>query len=268
MMNSNIFRFELRLSRLTLLSCSLGLFLFQLLLVGFYSAARPDESLAPLFKLIPKPILALVGGKYVDLLTVSGFLSYAFTHPINLILLSAGPILLASRSAPGRGDDAAADLVLSQPVSRTAVLMGKMAAGTVCSAGTVLCMWLGHLAGITFIPLPAVPDKAPFVFAAVNAFFFVLAVQGVAFLAAAASRLRTTAVCSTIAVLVVMLFLSFFAELWELFEEPARLSFFTYYIPGKIVARNALTHQDLTALACFFIVTSGTALWIFNRRDI
>ncbi len=268
MINGNIFRFELRLSRLMLLFCSLGLFLFQLLLVGFYSAVRPEKSLEPLFQLIPKPILALVGGQYVDLLSVSGFLSYAFTHPINLILLCAGPLLLASRAAPGRGDDAATDLVISQPASRTAVLLGKMTAGVVCSAGMVAAMWLGHLAGVTCIPLPDVPDKLPFIQAAVNAFFFVLAVQGVAFLFATVCRLRTAAVCSTIAVLLVMLFLSFFAELWEIFEEPARLSFFTYYIPGKIVALKAVAYEDLAILCSFFIILSGVAIWVFNRRDV
>jgi ABC-type transport system involved in multi-copper enzyme maturation permease subunit len=267
-MTGNILRFELRLSRFNLICCGAGTFLFQGLLVAFYAAARPDENFGGLMKIVPRSITTLFGGDYLDILSVSGFLAYAFTHPLNLLLLCTPPIALASRTATGGAEDGRTDLILSQPVSRTAVFLERLGAGAICSAILVLCMWLGHLAGITLIDLPETPDHLPFVFCAVNALFFVLSIQGIAFLAAAVSRVRGTAVGIAIGILAAMFFLRLAAGFWNAFDIPARLSVFTYYIPARVVLNAALPVEHLLTLTAFCVATAAAGLAVFNRKDI
>lgn len=268
MLTGNMLRFELRLSRFTLFCCAAGTFLFQGLLVAFYAAARPDENFGGLMKIVPRSITTLFGGDYLDILSVSGFLAYAFTHPLNLLLLCTPPIALASRTVTGGAEDGRTDLILSQPVSRTAVFLERLGAGVVCSAILVLCMWLGHLAGTALIDLPESPDRLPFVFCAVNALFFVLSIQGIAFFAAAASRLRGNAVGIAIGVLAVMFFLRLAGGFWDAFELPAQLSVFTYYIPARVVLNGALPADHIMVLTGFFALSAAAGLAVFNRKDI
>ena len=267
-MNWNIIRFELRLSRFGALCCGLSLLAFQCLIVAFYAAARPDETLTGLFKLVPKGLKALIGGDYLDPITVSGFLSFGFTHPVNLLLLITPIEALASRTASGGTDEGRTDLHLSQPVSRASFLASRIAAGAIVSVLLVLFMWLGHLLGALFIPLPETPVTVPFVYVALNALFFVLAVEGIAFLAAAASTFRGTAVGIAIGLLAAMLFVRLAAQFWDLFDRPAALSVFTYYVPGKVVFLRSFPLGDMATLFAFFLVTSGLALTVFSKKDI
>jgi len=267
-MNRHLLRFELRLARFTLICCGAGILLFQCLLVAFYAAARPDETLGGFFNLIPRGIKALFGGEYVNIISVSGFLAFGFTHPLSLLLLCTPIITLASRSASGGAEEGRMDLLLSHPLSRSTVILTRLAAGTVGCVVLVLCMWIGHLIGVILIPLPRRPETLPFVYAALNALLFLVAVQGVAFLAAAPMRLRGSAVGTSIAVLAVMFFLRLASQFWDLFDLPARLSLFTYYVPGKVVFENTLPWRDAGILLGFFTVTAALALRIFNHKDI
>ena len=267
-MNWNIIRFELRLSRRGALYCGLSLLAFQCLIVAFYAAARPDKTLTGLFKLVPKGLKALIGGDYLDPITVSGFLSFGFTHPVNLLLLITPLVALASRTASGGTDDGRTDLLLSRPLSRTAFLSSRMAAGAILSVLLVLFMWLGHLLGVLFIALPETPATVPFVYVALNALLFALAVEGIAFLAAALSTLRGTAVGFAIGLLAAMLFVRMAAQFWDLFERPAALSVFTYYVPGKIVFLKSFPLGHMATLFAFFLITSGLALGVFCKKDI
>jgi ABC-type transport system involved in multi-copper enzyme maturation permease subunit len=265
----NVFRFEIRLHRFTFLWCGLGVFLFQGVMVGFFAAFRPEEMLGVLFrKAAFKIFRSLLGGDYIDPMTVSGFLSFAFTHPLNLILLSAPVIAAASCTAAGGAEEGKTDFLLSQPLSRTALLTSRMAA---CVCGAVfmtLCMWLGHIVATTVIPLPELPGRLPFLYAAVNAFFLLLGIQGIAFLTAAGAANRSLAVGITIAVLAAMLLVQLGTQFWDPCRIVATVAVFTYYIPAKSVRFETLQWGDLAALSCFFLFLSGLALVVFRKKDI
>jgi ABC-2 type transport system permease protein len=264
----NVLKFELRLNRLTILLVSASLMLFQFVLIFFFKAARLDESMPNLFELIPKPIRALMGSSYVDLLTVKGFLSFGFTHPLSLLLICTGAIVMTSRSATGGAEGGITDLLLSQPISRSFLLLSRAAAAEAGGLCMIFCMWLGHLAGVTCIDLPADPPRMPYFLIAVNAYAFYLAVQGMGLLAAACSRHRASAVGLSIAVLAAMLFLRIAAQIWNAFEPLARLSFLTYFVPGKTVMSQAFPWSDVLVLLLFYLLTVAAALVVYNRRDI
>lgn len=267
-MNRNIIRFELTLSRFGTLCCGLSLVVFQCLIVAFYAAARPDKTLTGLFQLVPKGLRALIGGDYLDPITVSGFLSFGFTHPVNLLLLITPVVALASRTASGGAEEGRTDLLLSQPISRSSFLLSRIAAGTIVSLFLVVCMWIGHLIGALLIPLPEQPDALPFVYVSLNALLLLLAVEGIAFLAAAVSTFRGTAVGLAIGMLAAMLFVRLAAQFWDLFEWPAAFSVFSYYIPGKVVFSAAFPLGHTAVLVVFFLIASGLSVVVFCKKDI
>ena len=267
-MNRNLLRFELRLNRPVLIGCGLGLFLFQFLMVAFYLAARPDQYLTGVYKILPQAVKTLFGAEFLNPLEISGFLAFAFTHPFNLLLLCTSVVVPASRIATGRGEHASADLILSQPLSRRSVILSRMGAASAGAALMAACLWAGHYAGTAILPVETAPPRLPFLLVALNALLFLLAVQGAAFLIAAGARLRGTAVGLTIALLALMLFLRMAGEFWKPFEIPALASFLTYYVPARTVAAAALPLRDAAALAGIFLATSLAALVLFDRRDV
>jgi ABC-type transport system involved in multi-copper enzyme maturation permease subunit len=267
-LNLTLLRFELRLNRFTYGVVGLSLMALEFLLVAIFSAARLDQNLAGLYELLPKSIRSLLGGAYLDLLSVEGFLAFGFTHPLAIVLLCAGAIAPASRSAVGGAASGLTDLVLCHPAPRIWVLICRAGAGELAGLGMVFCMWLGHSLGVACIPLPAEPSRLPFLYIALNAYVLFLAVQGLGFLAAATVRFRTSAVGISIAVLVAMLFLSIAAEYWSPLKALPFLSLFNFYKPSKIVFFGVFPWGDIFWLLAFYLSTLGAGLVVFHRRDL
>jgi len=143
-----------------------------------------------------------------------------------------------------------------------------MAAGAVAAAILAGSMWLGHFAGTSLFSIPRIPPRLPFVYAAVNAFFFLLGVQGIAFLSSAAATERTRAVGVSIAVVAIMFLLRLAAQFFAVARILAAASLFNYFIPGKVVAEASLPLADILVLLAFCAVSSGLAMMIFDKKDI
>jgi ABC-type transport system involved in multi-copper enzyme maturation permease subunit len=266
--NLNVLRFEFRLNRFAMVVISLSLLVFEFILVGFYSAARPDQNMIGILNLIPKSLRALAGDAYIDILSVNGFLAFGFTHPLAVFLLCTGAVIFSSRSATSGADNGLNDLILSHPVPRYWVLFCRAGSGEIGGFFMVCGLWLGHYLGTLVFDLPTAPMRQPFVYVAINAYLFFLAVLGLGHLAAALSKRRASAVGFCIAVLSVMFFLKISAQFWSFFDLVSHASILNYYVPGKVVMFKVFPWEDVLMLAAFYLVFMVSAVIIFNRRDI
>jgi hypothetical protein len=266
--NLSVFFFEIRLSRFTAAVLTLSLMALELLLVVVFSAADLDKNLNGLFEMLPSPVRALMGGSYVDLLSARGFLAFGFTHPLALVLLCAGAITPASRTAVEGAGTGLTDMILSQPVPRTWVLFSRAAAGELMGLFIVAGMWLGHRIGVCITALPSEVPVLPYLYVSINAYALFLAVQGLAMLLAVLSRRRAGAVGLALGLLVFMLFLTVAAEIWKPFTIPSYLSFLSFYQPGKVIFENTFPALEVAVLLGYYVFLLGCALAIYHRRDM
>jgi ABC-type transport system involved in multi-copper enzyme maturation permease subunit len=267
-MNLNAFWLELRLNRALAFWLGLGLLVFEFLLVVLVTAAELEESLSGLFQMIPKSIRALMGATYVDLLTPKGFLAFAFTHPVALLLICSGAVGFSSRSSIGRPGAGLTDMLAAQPLPRYLMIALRAAAGEVLGLFMILGMWAGHYLGVKVSGMTDPPASLPFLYVAMNAYAFFLAVQGLGFLTAVLSRRRASAVGISIGVLAFMLFLIVAAELWQPFSIPAHLSFLNFYKPGKTVSLENFPWLDVLVLLGYYLSFLVAAMAIFHKRDL
>lgn len=263
-----LFRLELRLGRSAAAWLSGALFLFQFGLTGFYAGARPDRTFADLFAIIPEPVKAFMGSRYVDVLSLRGFLAFALTHPMSLVFLCAAALIPASRAAPSETDTGLGDLIHVQPLSRARILAARTAAAAFTGLFVAAALWAGQAVGLRVMPLPDRPPALPYLFAAANAYALFLAVLGLGVLMASLTRGRARAVGTTLAVLLFMLFLKLAGEVWPALDPAARLSLFQYYIPGKIVYSGAFPGEDVTVLLLFAAAALFAAVYLYRRRDL
>jgi len=267
-MNLNLFRFELRLNRFPVLVLALSLVAVQVSLVFLYTVVEQDR-MAGLLDIVPGPLRSIMDASFMDLLSVKGYLAFCFTPPLVLILLCSAALSISSRSAVGSVDDGLTDLILSQPVPRWFVILSRMAAGELLMLLIVFCMWAGQYIGTLLANLPSSPPRTPYIFIAVNAYAFTLAVKGLGFLIAVCSRRRANAVGVSIAVLAIMFFFTFCSNVWKPLKLFSGFSFFNYYVPGKVLFRGGtFPIWDVLALLSLYLLCAGAAVFIFQKRDM
>jgi len=264
----HILKYELKFNKAPILWISTILFLFQMIYVAFFASIRPDETMSPLYDKLPKFIRVLLGEANIDILTVNGFLSFGFTHPLVLFLVWIGTVSFTSRFAVHSGGMGLTDMVNTQPVHRVFHLLLRVASGEISGLCFVLAIYAGQTSGTCLFTLPAEVDRLSFIYVVINLYAYFLAILGLGTFIAVLSRNRSKAVGITFGVLMVMFLLNIFRELWPLFEVPATLSLLAYYIPGKVVVSKTFPLENVLILVSFYTVSVTAACVIFNRRDL
>jgi len=118
-----------------------GLGLYALLLVYFYEMFMKSSTLEQLLASYPQDLLAFFG-EMATATTPKGYLDTYYYLYMTLIMgiyaVGAGAALLAADEENG-----ILDLVMAQPVSRTALFWGRWLAFAAATAGILLLGWLG-----------------------------------------------------------------------------------------------------------------------------
>lgn len=137
-----IFRYRLARLRGQILGWGIGLALYALLITRFYDTiVGQQEQFEKLLENYPQELMAFFGG-LEEFATPAGYLGIEFFSYMPLILgifvVLMGSGLLASDEENGR-----LDLIMAHPVSRTALLTGRLAAFVVATLAILALVWLG-----------------------------------------------------------------------------------------------------------------------------
>ncbi len=146
-----IFKRSLKKSRGALLGWGITLAALGMLFVPFYDTiAKNAQQFQDLMKIYPKEFLAFFSSAgLANFTTPEGFLSIEFFSYMPLVIgvfaIMAGSGLLAADEEHG-----VLDLVAAQPVSRTALIWGRLGALVVVMAGILALGYAGVMLGTTY----------------------------------------------------------------------------------------------------------------------
>jgi ABC-2 type transport system permease protein len=258
-----IFRHALAGLRGQILGWGLVLLLLGMMSMARYNIMRENQETL-------RQVIQGSGGKFLALFadpakvfTTEGFLSLAFFSFMPLIVgvyaVLAGSGLLAADEENGT-----LDLVLSYPVSRTSLFLGRLLAFVVATAAVLVLSWLGFLVALTWTPLEvgAWALALPFVSLLAVLLFF----GGLALLLSMVLPSRRHAAMTAGLALVASFFLTTLARLDTTLETVERLSPLHYYQSGEAIkGLDGGSLAGLLAAAGLFIVL---AWWLFECRDI
>ncbi len=258
-----VFRYTMRRFRGQIIGWGIGLFLLGLLLVSLFDEfAGQQEVLNELLSVYPEELMAFFGD-FSNMGTPEGWLGIEFFSYMPLVLgifpILAGTGLLVSDEESGR-----LDLILGHPVTRSAILFGRLFAFVASSILICLIAWVGLVVPMLWSTMDADIDELLLPFISLEAQIILFGAMAILFSLLLPSR-RVAAMTAGL-ILVASFFITGFAEITSVLEGVARISPLTYY--QSTDAMQGLKYDWLAGLlgvAFIFILFSW---WFFQRREI
>jgi ABC-2 type transport system permease protein len=211
---------------------------------------------------LPDAVKALMGG--ADYGTGTGFLGaevFSWGPAVLAVFgIMAGTSILAGEEANGT-----LDLLLSQPISRTTLMLAKLAG--VVAASLLICaaIFAGFLLSVPFVDIDAGLGElaaATSNLALTMAFFAAFSAW-----AGAQFASRGSATGMAVALAVASFFVSYVAELVDAMQ-PLRYASVFYYNGGAKAITEGVDPLGVAVLLALTGLFTGFALRAFNRRDL
>jgi ABC-2 type transport system permease protein len=244
----------------------LGVAALAMLTVAFWPTLRDQPDLSEFLESLPPGLLALFGGSDVDVLfTPAGFVSSRLYASIGPILLIVFAISVGTRVVAGEEDRGTMDLLLSQPVTRTRIVIEGLGA-MVLLVAVLAATLLGVLLATN--PLFDLELTVTAVLAA-NVGVMLLAILHGA-LALAIGGLtgnRAITLGAATAVVVFGWFINGLAEVVKELEPAQQVSPFHWFLQGAPLS-NGFDWPANILMAAVAAAFSAIAVWGFNRRDV
>jgi len=256
------FKHTLRRLRGQVIGWSIGLTLYSVLMVSMYSSIQGIEGLAEMLASYPPELLAFFGD-LTAITTAQGYMDvYYFSYMtviIGIFVVSAGASLIVGDEEKGT-----LDLIMSQPVSRTQLFLGRCL-GFV--AATVLVLLIGWLTWV--LPPPSeemgltwIEFLRPFLPLAAELLLF----GTLALLLSLVMPASRAAGMTAGGLLVANYLLTGLANINQDLQNAVEFTPLHYYQGGSAI--EGLNWSWLAGLLAASVVLVVLAWWRFQRRDI
>ncbi|HEV2065524.1 MAG TPA: ABC transporter permease subunit [Thermomicrobiales bacterium] len=198
----------------------------------------------------------------------AGFISLGFTHPVYFVLVSSSVVGFSARSIAGEVDSGVIALTLARPVSRRVAYLARVAGLLALSLGLALVGVLGSWIGTVIVDLPAGTGLRDYGALFAASALLAWAVGGMVLGVSAASSTTGRVVGWATAVLVVLYFIDYFAELWSVLETLGPFSVFRYFDPAIALVEGRVPWINVLVLGGAGTVAIVIGLLVFERRDL
>ena len=230
-----------------------------------------DEGLNEIMLQIPFVRVIISGLMGIDVssgLAPQMLLVIVWSHPIVLAIVWGTAVVLSTRVPAAEIERGTIDVLMSWPVSRSAVYLSET---IVCVCAGVLLLLsgaLGFLVSGSTLPAELRPNALNTTLTVVNLFALYLAIVGTVQCITAACDRRGKAMGIAIAFLLASFLVSFLSTLWPPAERIVFASIVHYYRPAQVMLTGRLPVWDVVVLVIW-----GTCLWviggvIWNRRSV
>lgn len=245
-----------------LLLITAGIMFILGIFMPFFYSLIPGE-FRELVESFPDALVAMIGG--ADMSTVEGFLQaeiYAITAPIAILVVT---IVMGARAVAGEEERHTMDLLLSNPVTKTHVILEKVLSMSTFAAAIGVATFLGTWVGLILAgQTVSVGNLAA---TSVLLTLMGLVFGGIALALGAAFGRSRMASGVTAGVALIAYFMFSFFPLSEGFEPWAALSPFDLYLGGDPLV-NGMAWLDAAILAVVFIALVALSVPLFQRRDL
>ena len=258
-----IFRNSLSKSRGQILGWGLSLALLGAYLISFFdSFSGMEEQVQGIMESFPRELMAFFGD-FGEIFTPQGYLSVEFFSYLPLILgiyaILVGSGLLASDEESG-----VLDLLLSQPISRTAFLLGRLLGFITATIAMLLIIWLSFAISLNWSNMDLSPIEMARPFPSLLGIVLLFGIAAILLSQLLHSRRLTAMIAGLL--LVASFFITSLANIDPDLEQIARFSPLNYYQSGEAIS--GLNWEWLGGLFGFALLFALLAGWRFNRRDI
>ncbi len=253
-----------------LASLALLLFGFNWLYVWLSSLVELG-ALALFLSALPQAFEQMIGIPFSKVATPTGRIAVAYIDPIVIFSAVAWGIARGSDSIAGELGRGTLEMLLAQPVRRTALVLVHAVVSTLGAAMLAMCTLLGTWAGLATISLSGVAAR-DFVPGVLNLFGLMVFLGGFSTLVSACETLRWRAIGIVVGVYVVSLILKIVARMVSWLDWLMYATFLAAFEPQSLVISQADAWQRLLVMNGVLLGLGATgyllAAVIFERRDL
>ena len=238
------------------------------LIVASYDSFGPEGN-PEFYEQIPKAMAALMKAEG-NLLLASGpegFIAIGFRHPVFLIIVAAFGIGTASAAMAREIERRTVLLILARPLPRYHLVLGKGLGSLLGLVVLVAALLVGSFIGIATQGLDGIKVDLLLIMG-FNALCLGLAIAGYAYLISALSSDGSRVNLLATGVTVAFFFLDFISDLFDVLDPVGLLSVFKYFDPVNVAIDGSFPVAHISVLLTIAAMTFGSALLVFQRRDI
>ena len=269
MFNAAIFSKTLKDSAVTLALASFGMIAFVILIV--YSMLNMGTEFLEIISKIGfvKRIFEVTLGIKVDgEVSINILFAVSFTHGMILMLSWGTLIATTTRVTVGEFERGTADLLLSLPVTRSAVYISTTAAWLVCAIVLTLCPFIGVAIGSQIFVTEEHVDLTRYIAPTANFFAINFAIASVACMFSCWMNRRTHSVGIIVGVAFVSVVLNFIDPFIESFQAIRYFGLLNYFRPVDIVRTGEWPIGSIVILLALGTICWLIGLIVYCRKDV
>jgi ABC-2 type transport system permease protein len=270
-MNAALFEKSFREARWLLLGSVAVAFGFLWLYVWMVSQI-PLKDYGGIVALLPARTIKLMPIPVEQLVTYHGRVAMSYADPVILIVMGAWSIARGSDAVSGELGRGTLEMLLSQPVSRGAVLAANACVTLLGCALIALAAWLGTTVGLRVVTLDVELSPGQYGFAAANVFFLGVFLAGATTAVSAADRYRWRTIGLVCGVFVLEKIVETVCLTVERLNWLRYFTFFTLFKPPRFVTDPDHARELFFEFNGLFLVLGiaayAIATMIFLRRDL
>jgi ABC-2 type transport system permease protein len=252
--------------RLSLIYYFLGLFSYSWMIVGLFPTMKKMD-LGNFYDQYPKEVLKFFGASGMDSMSrIEGFLSLEFLSLFFILIVAFYVASAAGSTIAGAIEKKTMDFQLTQPISRTKLLISEVILGLfntfLVTLMTSLSIWLLCKAYNVII-------NADGLFAfTVIATVFLWSLYGIALFFSSFLKSKIVVVSATLSIMMAFYVFSSMTRLVEKLADYGKYSLFYLYDPQKNLESGTFNTIHALILLAIFAIGLISSLIIFNKKDI
>lgn len=276
MFNYGIFRKTLVDSSPSIVAATVGLVCFVVLFMwSVLNMGTELMAFAAKFPFIKKMLEIGLGVRVDGEISVAILFAVGFTHL--MVLMLAWSVIIATTTCVtvGENEKGTADLLLSLPVSRSAVYFSTslvwIVAALILAFTPIIGIWVGTLV----FEIPEEVFLSSYIAPACNFFCLNLAIGGLSSFAGCVVKRRGYAISFVAVVIFLSVVLNFIEPFVEVIGTEflgmfsvKNLSLLTYYRPVDVVRLNEWPVQHMVTLVLIGVTSWMAGLFVYCRKDI
>ncbi|HET7089312.1 MAG TPA: ABC transporter permease subunit [Anaerolineae bacterium] len=263
------FRFTLARLRGQVLGWSIAMLLLSLASIPFYDGIVDlAETLDQFLQSFPPELMALFGNfSMASYVTPEGYLGLQYFDLMAILILGIFAILIGSGLIASDEENGRLDLILAHPVSRTALIAGRLSAFVAATLGILVLSWLGIVVPMEFTSMDLTWGEVALPFLSLFAELMLFGTMALLLSMLLPSRRAAASAAGFVLIAsYVLVALARMPSVGDAVKNAARLSPLTYYQSGEAIeGLNLGWFLGLLALSAVLAALSG---WLFQRRDI
>lgn len=242
----------------------LGLLLYVWMIMAIFPSISKMDNFDKFIKVYPEDLMKFFGGTEMN--TIEGFLSMELLNFFFVLIVLFYIGAAAASIISGKIEKKTMDFFLSQPISRTRIIISETIVvlfySMILVVATSFSIW-----GFARIYDVEISGEGLLVFSIV-ATFLLWAIYGLAILLSSFMKTKIATIFGTFFIVFAMYIFYAMTEIVDKLKDYDKFSIFYLYKPQELLVDAEINWSQIGILFLIFIVGLGLSIVIFNKRDV